>query len=312
MRIDMLAHDNTRTQGAARRAHYRRISPDHLRESAALVESALAARDPAAPKQALVLGAGGCTEIPLEGIARVCDTVTLVDLDARGMERAGAELPASLRPRLHVLVADLTGGVSSALATLVRTQPWDDLVRLTPTAPLDAAATCLDRCPVPDPLDALGLTLHGYGLVVSSLVLTQLFSLPLLDVLDTLLLRAPAAADLRDEYLPYREAAIRFRRRVALAHLDLVAGLLAPDGAAVLSTDVGGHLLPPSSGPHASDPPESLRTLPPDVLDLDADVRARFNVLGSVRQWQWLVTPPTATAPGRRFDVAGLLLRAFT
>jgi hypothetical protein len=312
MRIDMLAHDNPRTQGAALRAQYRRISPEHLRESTALVESALAARDPAAPKHALVLGAGACTEIPLYRVARGSDAVTLVDLDAPGMERARDELPASRRPRLHILVADLTGGVSSALAALLRAQPWDDLVRLAPSAPLDAAAICLDRCPVPDPLDALGLTPHGYGLVVSSLVLTPLFSLPLLDVLDTLLLHAPAAADLRDDYLPYRDTASRFRRRVALAHLDLVAALLAPGGAAVLSTDVAGLLLPPTAGPHASDPPESLPTLPPDVLDLDADVRARFHIVGSVRHWQWLVTPPTAMAPGRRFDVVGLLLRRRT
>ena len=33
----------------------------------------------------------------------------------------------------------------------LRAQPWRDLARLGATAPLEAAAACLERCPVPDP-----------------------------------------------------------------------------------------------------------------------------------------------------------------
>src|SRR5690348_15859497 len=187
MRVERLTSENPRTQGTPRRALYRRHSPAHLDTIAALLRRGLAtARATPAPRVAVILGAGACTELPLETLARALDTVLLVDLDTPGMRRACAELPASLRPRVHALRIDLTGGVSQALAALLRAQPWDDFARLggpMGVAPLDAAAACLEQCPVPDPPALPGLAPGAYGLVISSLVLTQLFSLPLLDVL---------------------------------------------------------------------------------------------------------------------------------
>src|SRR5579884_1033764 len=205
------------------------------------MDAALAPRGEDAPPTAVVLGAGACTELPLERLARACERVTLVDLDARGMGAAREELPAGLRGRVQLLEADVTGGVSAALARELRAQPWEDLRLLGGPrgyAPLDAAAACLERCPVPDPPELPGLTPGGYGLVVSGLVLTQLFSLPLLDVRDALSVHAPAVADLRDAYPRSREAAMAFRRRVALSHLHLLGTLLAPQGAGLLLTDV--------------------------------------------------------------------------
>ncbi len=70
MRIARLAEENPRTQGPERRAWYRHHSPAHLRAVAVLVEDALAARSAAGPSRAVVLGAGACTEAPLERIAR--------------------------------------------------------------------------------------------------------------------------------------------------------------------------------------------------------------------------------------------------
>src|SRR5215831_4483589 len=189
MRIGRLARDNPHTQGPERRAWYRRHSPEHLRAIEALVAEALATRGPSTPPAAAVLGAGACTELPLERIARACDRVTLVDLDAAAIGRARVELGTALRGRVELLAADLTGGVSNALAELLRAQPWADLAALGGPgggAPLEAAADCLERCPVADPPEITGLAPAGFGLVVSSLTLTQLFSLPLLDVLDTL------------------------------------------------------------------------------------------------------------------------------
>lgn len=312
MRIERLADDNPRTQGPRKRDEYRRTSPAHLRAIEQIVSAALAARDADAPPSATLLGAGACTELPLERIARACQPVTLADLDAPGMGRAREELPPALRSRVVLVPADLTGGVSRALAGLLRAQPWADLVALGGPegfAPVEAAAACLARCPIPAPPDIPGLERGAHGLVVSSLTLTQLFGLPLLDVVDTLALHAPAVADLRELSPRYAEAARDFRRRVALAHLDLIAALLAPGGAAALISDVTGHLLPPRSGPHHAEPQESFDVLPPGVLDLDADVAARFTLVGEPRRWRWAATAPSEWAPGRVYDVVGMVLR---
>lgn len=143
MRVERLTSENPRTQGAVRRAQYRRHSPAHLDTIAHLIRRGLAVRTAPAPRAAVILGAGAGTELPLASLARALDTILLVDLDLPGMERARAELPASLRPRVRALPADLSGGVSQTLAALLRAQPWDDLARLagpTAAAPLDAAA----------------------------------------------------------------------------------------------------------------------------------------------------------------------------
>lgn len=315
MRIERLTSENPRTQGAARRASYRRHSPAHLDTITHLVRRGLAVRAAPAPRTAVILGAGACTELPLEALARALDTILLVDLDLPGIERARAELPASLRPRVRALPADLSGGVSQALAALLRAQPWGDLARLagpTGAAPLDAAASCLEQCPVPDPPRIRGLVPGAYGLVISSLLLTQIFSLPLLDVLDTLAFHAPDAVDRREAHPRYRAAAQDFRRRLAHAHLSLLAALLAPGGVGILISDVTGHLLPARTGPHAAPAPESLPVLPSDVLDLPHDLAARFTLTGPVREWRWIVEPPRGETPGRAYDVCGAVFTKLT
>lgn len=313
MRIERLPQENPRTQGPERRAWYRAHSAEHLRGIANLVEAALRIRH-GKDVRALVLGAGACTDLPLERLARGCESVLLVDVDVAGMLRARDELPQSLRPRVNTVAADITGGVSQALAADLRMQPWGDLASLagpSGRAPLDAAATCLDSCPVPDPPQFTELAPGGYDLVISSFVLTQLFSLPLLDVIDIVGVYAPHSVDLRDVYPRYREAAQRFRRRVALAHLSLIGALLAPEGAGLLMSDVRGYLLPARTGLHAvaGAAPEALDVLPPDVLALPHDVAARFVVEGGVSRWRWLVSAPASDMPGRAYDACGLLFR---
>ncbi len=310
MRIERLAQDNLRTQGPQRRAEFRRQSPEHLRSVAALVEAALAARGPDAPSRAVALGAGACTELPLERIVRANPHgVTLVDLDVPGMARARETLPASLKARVDLVKQDVTGGVSASLGAELRAQPWADLRQLSPTAPLEAAAACLERCVVPDPPLLPYLMPGGYGLVLSSFTLTQLYSLPLLDVVDTLAAFAPEAVDLRESSPRYVAAALNFRRRVARAHLALIDLLMAPNGAAMLASDRVGVLLPSTAGPHAREPRERLDVLPADVLAVPDDLAARFTLASPVREWEWLATAPGPQTPGRLFEAFGVVLR---
>jgi hypothetical protein len=309
VRIERLPQENARTQGAARRLWYRQRNPEHLRAVAELLDATLARRGADAPGAAVVFGAGACTEIPLERLARACRRVTLVDLDVPGMERARQELPPGLRERVEPLGADVSGGVSRALAERLREQPWKDLAALSERAVLDAAAGCIERCPVPDPPPLAGVAERSCGLVVSALVLTQLFSLPLLDVLDTLSAAAPQMVGLQEANPRYHAAARAFRRRVALAHLNLLASLVAPGGAALLLTDVTGYLLAPDQGTHAGEAREELPLLPPDLVDLPAELAVRFELLMLPRRWEWLATAPERTQPGRAYAVIGAVLR---
>jgi len=314
VRIERLSVDNQRTQGAERRNWYRRYSAKHLRQIEQALLAALDARGAATPDSAVVLGAGACTEFPLDQLARACAPVTLADLDTTGMLRARDELPEKLRARVRSVSADLTGGVSAALQDLLRAQPWPDLRALgggRGVNILNAVADCLEAVPVAQPPDpwTLGLAPHSFGLVVSSLTLTQLYSLPLLDALDTLLVYAPDLADQREAQPRYQRAANDFRRRVVAGHLALIEQLLASGGAALLITDTVGHLLAPQRGPHAAEGEETLDVLPPDALRLPNDLEARFTLVGPLRQWMWLVAMPEGETPGRAYEVVAAILR---
>ncbi|MFI5272272.1 MAG: hypothetical protein ACHQ4H_04470 [Ktedonobacterales bacterium] len=311
MRIERLPHDNQRTQGPEQRDFYRQQSADHLRAIERLAAEALAARG-TAPARAVILGAGACTELPLARIAGACEQVALVDLDAPGMERARNGLPPALRSRVQPITADLTGGVSNALTAELQSQPWTDLAQmgnLRDAALIEAATGCLERCAIAGAPRIAGLLPGTYGLVISSLTLTQLFSLPLLDIVDHLARVAPGAAELRETSPRYVTAARAFRRRVALAHLELIASLLASGGAALLISDVTGYLLPPRDGAHASDAAEAFAVLPADVLDLATDLAPRFVRIGRQRRWRWLAAAPRGGQPGRAYEVAGQVLR---
>ena len=313
MRIARLPQDNPRTQGAIRREWYRRHSKQHLRSVEALTRAA-AARSLSDSGGAVVLGAGACTELPLAWLAAHADGVTLVDVDIRGMVSGRDELPAALRPRVNLVQADLTGGVSEALQRELTAQPWAELVRLGGASAgvlLDSAALCLERCPISDPPRIPELAPLGYDLVISDLALTQLFSLPLLDVVDTLMLYSAEAADLRDTHTRYAAAAATFRRRVALAHLSLIELLTRPGGCALLITDTRGHLLPPASGPHALDG-ETMEVLPTATLDVAAEMSARFERVEASPTWTWTVSEPGPATPGRAYDVMGVIGSAAT
>jgi hypothetical protein len=312
MRIARLATDNRRTQGPGRRAWYRRHCPEHLNAVSALVEDALRLDGPASTRQTVVLGAGACTEIPLERLTRTSAHVSLVDLDVAGMAQARDELPATVRDRVDLLQADLTGGVSEALAAELRATPFADLNLLNQgrgMAPIEAAADCLERCLVPNPPPLADLQPGGYDLVVSDFILTQLYSLPLLDVIDTLTAYAPAVADLRETLPRYQNAANGFRRRIAMAHIGLLRDLLTPDGVALFLSDRVGELLPPKAGSHAHDPIERLETLPESALTIPGDLERDFTLPAPVRTWRWLISAPDAERPGRRYDAFGVLLR---
>ena len=214
------------------------------------------------------------------------------------MAHARDELPASLRSRVDLLQADITGGVSDALASDLRAQPWRDLARLGPSAPLEAAAACLEPYPVADPPQLPTLAPQGYSLVFSDLVLTHSTALPLLDVVDMLAMYAPDAVDLRETHTRYRQAAQAFRRRVALAHIGRWRACSRRRERPSSPPTAPAICCRPRAA-HARDPRETLTVLPNDVLAIPDDLAARFQLVGPPRTWEWLVTAPDAANFGR-------------
>jgi hypothetical protein len=305
MRIEGLTYNNVLTQGVKRRAWLREHSPEHLEQCQELMLRALARRGPATSPATLVLGAGACTEVPLESLARASDEVLLVDLDLASLKQGRAELSAQgLRRRIQPVQEDLSGGVSKSLYELLSALPWRTLVDRGGEALFSALADCLNACPVPDPPQLPELAPGTFGTVISSLVLTQLFGYPLLDVLDEVQRVAPRLLGEQERHRAYQDAAQHFRLRVIRAHLSLLKQLADAGGTLVLLSDVRGFVFNVSGTDHDASHRRAIPLVPHAFFQL---VRETFQVLEE-RRWEWLSDLPEGERPGRGYEVVGYLL----
>lgn len=308
MRIDTLTYNNVQIQGSPRRAWLRQYSPQHLEQCAALMQHALQKRQRSASPSTLVLGAGACTEVPLAELARDSDEVVLADLDLASMRQGRDELSSpALHKRIRLLECDISGGVSANLNRLLAQQPWVKLVPQGATAVFDAAARCIEQCPVPDPPEIEGLYPGEFGVVISSLVLSQLFSYPLLDILDHVQRIAPTYLGEQERHHHYQEASQAFRVRIIQAHLHLLRELVDVGGLVVLLSDVRGFVFDVyengSDAGHRQTMPLVPRTLPELV-------RENFSLVEEAH-WEWLADLPQKGRLGRGYEVVGYLLSMY-
>ncbi len=305
MRIDTLSNNNRQTQGAQRRTWLRLYAPHHLQNCAALDQYALRQRAAATSQGTVILGAGACTEVPLAEIVRASDEVALVDLDVAAMKQAWSELPSiALRRNVRLVEADISGGVSANLARLLQRQDWLALKAQGATAVFDAAALCLEQCPIPDPPQLQTLTGGSFGLVISSLVLSQLFSYPILDLLDSVQRSAPALIGEQERHRRYQDAAQSFRTRVITAHLHLLHDLLDIGGIAVLISDIRGFAFSVYGTDHDAQHRRFIPLVPRTFPEL---VKGNFTVLEE-KQWEWITDLPEGERLGRGYEVAGYVL----
>ena len=313
MRIDNLSHNNAQTQGKRRRTWLREHAPQHLEACTTLTLHALHQREYSAAQNALVLGAGACTEVPLNELVRASDEVVLADLDIAALRSASDEITSStLNKRLRLLQCDISSvtgepksGVSATLTRLLDNQHWEQLVAQGPQAVFDAAALCLELCPIADPPAIQTLASGSFGLVVSSLVVSQLFSYPLLDVLDTIKRVAPKMLGEQERHHRYQDAAQAFRTRIINAHLHLIRNLLDIGGRAVLLSDIRGFVFNVHGTDHDATHRRVLPLVPRTFPDL---VRDTFTIVEE-RQWEWITDLPENDRPGRGYEVSGNVLR---
>lgn len=308
LKIDTLPFNNAQIQGAQKREWLLQHSPQHLAQCTALIERALRLRPRATSRSTLVLGAGACTEVPLVALCRASDEVVLADLDLAAMQR-GCEVlmfPAHRR-QVQLVQADLTGEVSANLARLIKLQPWRDLVAQGAQAVFDAAAQCLEQCPVPDPPEFREHLLPGeFGVVVSSLVLSQLFSYPILDVLEHIQTLAPSLLGEQERHRRYQEAAQEFRLRIIHAHLHLLRNLIDVGGVVVLLSDIRGFVFNVHGTDHDASHRRSIPLVPRTLPEL---VEQHFSVIEE-QKWEWLTDLPEKERPGRGYEVVGYVLKA--
>jgi len=270
-----------------------------------MIGQALRLRPPSVSRSTLVLGAGACTEVPLATLVRSSDEVVLADLDGNSLQRARAELSApALRKAVHLVTDDLSGGISMSLDRLLAHQPWARLRKQGAHALFDAIASCLTACPVPDPPHCAGLAPDNFGLVISSLVLSQLFSYPLLDILDRIQQIAPEVIHEQERHTGYQKAIQAFRTRVISAHLHLLRSLLDSDGLAVLFCDLRGFVFDASSLPIST---SHRRTLPLVPHTFFALIEQNFTIVEQ-REWEWLTDMPAEGQYGRGYHVTGYVL----
>lgn len=306
MRINSLAVNNVQTQGTRQREILSRQSPQHLENTAHLMLEAVRQRAHSVSRSTLILGAGACTEVPLAALVQQSDEVVLADLDLRSMEQARDKLSVpSARRAVRLVAEDLSGGISVALNRLLLRQPWRSLAEQGVRAIFDAAALCLDECPCPDPPEVADLGRENFGVVISSLLLSQLFSYPLLDVLDQVQQVAPQALDEQEKHRRYQQAAKSFRERVIQAHLDLLRSLLDQGGLVVLLCDQRGFVFDAPSSQISANHRRSIPLIPQTFFDLVAE---RFTVLEK-REWEWFTDMPAEGRYGRGYEVVGYLLR---
>lgn len=306
MRIDTLSYSNAQTQGESRRAWLRQQSPQHLELSANLMLEALQQRPYSTAQNVLILGAGACTEVPLVALTRASEEVVLADLDRIAIQQARSELPSNeLRRRVQLVTADLSGGVSENLQQMLNRQPWPDLLKAGKTAFFDAAAACLEQCEIPDPPELEGLGPGQFGLVISSLVLSQLFSYPLLDVLDLVQRLAPGFLGEQERHRRYQDAAQDFRLRIIHAHLHLLKQLVDAGGIVVLLSDMRGFVFEIQGTDHDASHRRTIPLVPRILPDL---IRENFTV-EQEQQWEWLSDLPSKDRPGRGYEVGGYILR---
>jgi hypothetical protein len=253
------------------------------------------------------MGAGACTEVPLAELCRASEEVVLADFDLVAMQRGRGELTSPvLQRRVRFVQCDLTGGVSSNLRREIIGYDWRKLASDGASALFDAAADCLDSCQVPDPPVINTLRQGDFGLVVSSLVLSQLFSYPLLDLLDTIGQYAPAIVSEQERHRRYQDAAQSFRIRIINAHLHAVRQLLDQGGVAVLLTDIRGFAFAVYGTDHDATHRRGIPLVPRVFPEL---VRENFTVVQQT-QWEWISDLPENERPGRGYEVTGFVLQA--
>ena len=149
---------------SAAEQRYRDYWAPHIEESRRRILQA--AKLAQGHSRAVVLGAGSCREIPLEGLAQQFEQVVLVDLDEQSMREAVSRLSSELQDKVEIRVSDITSFAQPMMERVERA------VKETRSAEeaFDRLATIYDTVSQ----FGAGPNLPKADLLISSLVLAEL------------------------------------------------------------------------------------------------------------------------------------------
>jgi hypothetical protein len=213
-------YEQPESRGSNQR-HITRSSQEIL--AAASLGRALALPD--SDRNAIILGAGNCIDIPLTELALPFDSTTLVDAHAGAMQQAVSALPLTDMQHVRLVRADATGSLAK-FADRVQNVAAD---KPTYESFASAAATAITDIDPKDTLPDLG---SNYTFVCSQLVLSQLGGIPLsfLEHVTRRTYNSEPSDPARPSSQILLEAMHIFITSLHRAHIDLLAGLVAPTG----------------------------------------------------------------------------------
>ncbi len=219
--------------------HYLAYWQPHIKEShRRILEAAKLVRK---PRTALVLGAGRCREIPLEGLAERFDQVVLVDLDGPGMKDAVLSIRPDLQRKIEIRVADVTSFAESLM---------DATKRITESAVrADQAFTQLTSVYRNIGTNRRFPDLPRGDLVISSLVLSELARYPSTYTARLLARRFQVSLS---EWKGYGDLWANLRSFTLRDHAELLARFCAPGGVVYYADTV-------ARGPHPRNLSEAER-----------------------------------------------------
>jgi hypothetical protein len=254
------------------------------------------AAEGAGHKQALVLGAGGCEEIPLAELADRFALVTLNDIERDPLETALAGLPAEARAKIEVRVGDLTG-VTDEVVAIVR-RAIDE--RGDADAAINAMAAQVAQQP------ARGMQLEGsYDLVVASCLLSQLDFWLIHRAAEAFETRYPGQGEQLRGSSIWTAALEHLAERLQRRFVDDLAALTSP-GARLYFAESTHVCFIELTAAGQWQTEGKYRMLA--VTDLAEYFNQQFAVIERDR-WEWIVRPPQqAGDTGRLFEVQALAL----
>lgn len=284
--------------GASPRRGYL-LAPIACRHRQCSRETIVRAAQMAVPGRVAVLGAGACEEIPLAELGEHFAEVVLNDVERQPLEQHvdALDLPAGVRRKIQIEVADLTGVTQPALERIEQA--------LTnaggPTDAIGAMVSALEGVE-PSPFPIAG----PFDLVVASCLLSQLHFGLAQQAAARFETRFPGSGERLRQSEAWTSGLYDAARRMEERFVGELSTLTSGGGLVYLSESVQMCYvqLAPCGQWQTEGTYRMLRT-----KDLADYVRERFMILERQR-WEWIVSPPTSVGQtGRMYDVQALVLR---
>lgn len=149
---------------------YEHLAKSHTTISAT-AQAALRRAPAGESRTAILLGAGGCFDIPLEEIVTEFDTTTIIDADTAQTEKALSTLPPRLLGKISLQQHDITGSIAAFGKSIGEASKADYRTFV--------AQTTAQARKLAEAEPASGIT-GEYNFTCSQLVMSQLGSIPVL------------------------------------------------------------------------------------------------------------------------------------